>query len=399
MSKRFRIKDFIAGPAAKEFNADILSGTQQELLSGNPANLWSDLYVAGISGNILTDTYTVVDATIYNAGWFERKYSERNPDLIPGATSLDMKPTESDIIDAVQFGDYAFLLTNATTMGTQYNRTTKYDTDDTTWFREPHRIVTYVAGTSGDEIDIVCSGMTFNIVAESPDIVFGYLAGSTVYLYVKDLSGSVLDSTTVYSLSAGIPGNLPFNYLLEQPLRYPLSFARDGIVYGEIATSVVYTLSASLTGTQFLYSPYADDDSENKMYVNPFKLKNMYDNNWESRINHDSHNLDGARDYLKVGKTQETLWLSYKYYTETPTIVQDFQLVERVKGLYKYRPVEGHKSNIYSIRINNSGLNSLLTDEDLKTTLRDIIEETVMTAVKKIAPATTQLWQIIWSGL
>jgi hypothetical protein len=190
---------------------------------------------------------------------------------------------------------------------------------------------------------------------------------------------------------------------MEQPLNYSVKFNRAGLVYGDITgdITVVYTPpSATLTGTNDLYSPYANEDDPNKIYVNPFQLKNMYDYNWQNRVDHNRQVITGIREYVRVGKTQNTIWLAYKYYVEgiTPN-VQSYELVERVKGLYKFRANDGHKSNIYSIRIKNSGLNELLTNSYVKTKIRDIIEETVHTAVKKIAPSNTQLWKIMWEGL
>ena len=94
--------------------------------------------------------------------------------------------------------------------------------------------------------------------------------------------------------------------------------------------------------------------------------------------------------------------MSYKYYREIPTTIQEFELVERIGGLYKYRPIEGHKSNIYSIRIFNSGLNEDMNNtpeqKEVQNKLKEIINETVRTVVKKIAPSSTQLWKIEWIG-
>lgn len=401
--KRFKLDQFIAGPAIKEAYSTLLSGSYEELLTGAGIEVRSDLYIAGQKGNLLSTALVSADTTLYNAGFFERKYSVKNPDIddTSSAVDLQMQATDADIVGTIQFGDYAFLMTNETTLGTKYSVNSDRGEPDDQWYREPHAVVTYTPGTSGDSIDLVITYLPFNITPESPDIAYGYISGSTLILYVKNVSGTVLEANTVYSISGGIPNSLPFTYLLEQPLDESVSFARDAIVYGGLsgATTFAYTPYALLTGNNDLYSPYANETEETKMYVNPFKLKNMYDNNWQTEIEHAREVLLGARDYLKVGKTQETMWLSYKYLTETANITRDYSYVERVRGLYKYRPIDGHKSNIYSIRINNSGLNELLTDEDMKYELRKIIESTVATAVKKIAPINTQLWKIMWTGI
>ena len=108
--KRFRIKDFIAGRSTKEFNASVLSGSAGQLLSGNGTEVWTDLYVAGQQGDLLSSPVVSADSTIYNVGFFEREYSIENPDLISIGTDLQYKATDSDIIDAIQFGDLHSIL-------------------------------------------------------------------------------------------------------------------------------------------------------------------------------------------------------------------------------------------------------------------------------------------------
>lgn len=399
MAKRIRLRDIIAGAGLKEINATILSGDIATLLSGNPTESYSDLYVAGQSGNLLLSPAVSADSVLYNIRYFDRMYSVQNPEIYGTGTDLNVMASDADFIDSVQFGDYAFLLTNATSLGTKYNLSSSIEVDDSSWYNEPHQVVTYVPGTSGDQIDKIIKNMTFSITEEN-NILFGIISGSSLIVYVKDLSGSYEDANTVYTMSGGLPNSLPFNYLMEQPLNYSVRFNRGGSVFGDLSgtTTIVYTPDVTLSG-EILYSPYANDDSSNKIYVNPFALKNMYDYNWQTNIDHTREILEGIRDYIRVGKTQNTLWLAYKYYDENSSIVQNYELVERVRGLYKFKVIDGHKSNIYSIKIRNSGLNESIKDSDIKMKIRNIITETVHRAVKKIAPAHTQLWKIQFEGL
>jgi hypothetical protein len=57
-----------------------------------------------------------------------------------------------------------------------------------------------------------------------------------------------------------------------------------------------------------------------------------------------------------------------------------------------------HKSNIYSIRISDSGLNESITEEDVRKVVQDSINASIRDVVKKAAPIETQLWQINWEG-
>ena len=190
MAKRLRLTDVIAGAALKEFHATILSGDISGLLSGNFVELSSDMYVAGQEGNLLLSPSVSSDGTLYNEGYFERVYSVEHPDIYTPGTNLKVMATNSTIIDSIQFGDFAFLLTNATMSGTSYSRESSLNTDHSTWYTEPHKIVTYVPGTSSSEIDLYVGNIDFNITEEDPDLIYGMLSGSTLVLYVKNLDGT-----------------------------------------------------------------------------------------------------------------------------------------------------------------------------------------------------------------
>ena len=416
MAKRMKLKRIVAGESTKQIYGTILSGSN---INNINLEIWSDVYIAGQEGNLFSTTQPLTaDETLYNVGYFDRQYSIQNPNINNGC-DLKVNPTDSDIMDMIQFGDYAFNLTNETSLGTEYNLMTTqtignswyYNTHDEV-YKEPHEIAIYP--TTGDLSGQLADGsdelsgvaqtikyLPFNITPERPDIVFGYMSGGELFVYVKDLSAN---SDTVYSLSGGLLNSLPFTYLMEQSLNNSLTFGRDGFAYGGVSGSNLFVYSPLVSGgtADEVYSPYPEDANKFEIYYNPFKLKNMYNYNWNCEYDAEIDEMKGARDYLKVGKSQEHLWLSYKYYRDYPTSVQEFELVERVGGLYKYRPIEGHKSNIYSIRIFNSGLNEGLdnTDEQkvIQTNLRNIIDTTIRNVVKKIAPSSTQLWKVDWVG-
>ena len=422
MPKRLKMRRLVAGPALKQMYGTVLSGGMSEIPH---TDVWTDVYVMGQQGNMLTESITA-DSSIYNVGNFERNYSVRHPHLVDFGVDIEVKPTESDIMDMVQFGNYAFNLTNETSIGNSYDLLTtptignqwyfqnqsvdSYIED--VYYQEPHELAIYppTGDLTGDLADgsdelhgvkDIINQMSFNLSQETPDIVYGYVSGEQIIVFVKDQE---TNADTVYSLNGGLKYSLPFAYLMEQPLMYSINFGREGIVYGELSGDLQYVFTPLISAgvEQTLYSPYANEEEDFEIYYNPFKLKNMYNYNWNSEYNRIKKELTGARDYLKVGNTQETLWLSYRYYREVPTDVQDFELIERVGGLYKYRGFEGHKSNIYSIRIQNSGLNEDLNNSpeqlEIQSKLREIIEDTVRNVVKKIAPASSQLWKIEWQG-
>jgi len=403
--KRLKLKKYSAGPAVKQALVTILSGS----VSGSITDeIRTDKYIFGWEGNLSTDTSLSANSIIFNEGFFDRQYSINHPDITTfNGYNLKVDPTNSDITDLIQFGNYAFNLTNATTYGTGYATVTQLTSNEAvsgdisgSYYYEPHQVVTYVPDTTASEIQYYITKMNFNITPESPDIVYGLLSGNNFILYVPDVftSGNI-----VYSLSGGIPNSLPFNYILEQPLNYQVKFSALDVVWGDISgnTTFVYAISAvsGATGPDHpdIYAVSPENDDTNIIYYNPFKCKNMYNNNWNIEVTRPDI-LYGCRDYLRIGKTQNQPWLCYKYYRETYNDIQEFELIERVRGLYKLVPFAGHKSNIYSIRITNSGLNESITDENIKSNIKKIVEKAIIKAVRKIAPSYTQLWYIDWTG-
>lgn len=395
--KRIRLLKYVAGLSTKQALCQLLSGAASDSITDE---IRSDKYVMGWTGNLATSPTLTADSTMYMEGFFERQYSVNHPNLVSNGYNLYVKPTDSDVNDVIQYGDYAFNLTNATTMGTQYASTVQPVTAD--WQLDKHELVTYVPGTTSAEIQHIINRINFNITPESPDIVYGMLSGSTLIMYVPDV---LTRGTTVYSLSSGLIDSLPFNYILEQPLNYSLNFgsvntAYGGLVSGSVTSGdalyFVYSVNATLP-SPYVYSPDTNAPQDNIIYYNPFKCKNMYNYNWNTEVTLPDI-LYGARNYNHIGRTQNQMWLSYNYYREDPSIVDDFELVERIYGLYKFTPYDGHKSNVYSIRIYNSGLNEGITDTSVRGEIQNIVEKAMLKSIKKISPAGTQLWMLDWSG-
>jgi hypothetical protein len=79
--------------------------------------------------------------------------------------------------------------------------------------------------------------------------------------------------------------------------------------------------------------------------------------------------------------------------------VNNYQQVERISPASRSRISQGkHKSNIYSIKITDSGLNTSISDEDTRKLVQDSINTSIREVVKRAAPADTQLWRVIWDG-
>lgn len=386
--KRLKLTRYIAGQACKQIMASVISGST----FSDAIETRTDKYILGWKGNLVSDITAITsDGVIYNEGFFDRQYSVNHPDLYLSGYNQEVEPTASDIIDMVQFGDYSFNLTYPTAFGTSY--ATMMTPTVTEWYREPHDVVIYqpsAALSATSEIQHVVNKINFNITTESPDLLYGIISGNTLIAYVPNVT---LSGNTVYAATGIVEGSLPFNYLFEQPLNFNMRFSPFDLAYGIISEDTIYSTSANI-----VYSPSANNDDDiNRIYYNPFKLKNMYNYNWNTEVNLiDPTTINGMRVYLKVGKCGEQMWLTYKYYRETADPLQEYESAERVYGLYKLIPFEGHKSNIYSIRVYNSGLNDAINNITIKNKIKAIVEKSIIKAVKKIAPSNTQFWYIDW---
>jgi hypothetical protein len=387
--KRFKLNKYVSSHATKQTMGTLFSGSASDIFSSNATKLTdSGLYIAGWFGTISHNSTISADSYLYTEGLFDRRYSEENSDIVTNGVDLDVLPTASPIIDMIQFGDFAFDLTKETIDGTSY--ATRTTPEPSNWVTEKQQLVTYVPGDPGT-IDKIITNFDFQL---ANDTYYGFLSGSD-FSFFADPSGCLANEVNpTYSTS------LPFSFLFEQPLNSSVIFQSMQIAYGSPLGGndyIMYTPLPNLSHPPF-YSTRLDDDDVNKIYFNPFKLKNMYNYNWNCEYNRSTLFLTGVRNYKKVGQTQNTVWLSYKYIRENSTIVQGFELVERIKGLFKYKTLANHKSNIFSLELRDSGLNESMEDGPIKDKMRELIQQSILKAVKKIAPASTQLWKIIYTG-
>jgi hypothetical protein len=152
------------------------------------------------------------------------------------------------------------------------------------------------------------------------------------------------------------------------------------------------------------------------MSAQSFRLKNMYDPNWQTYITQNDEcmerTLDGLRKYWSIGKDSNDIWLSYSYRdVDNVNNFDQFELIERIEGFYKLSGCPLHKSNVYSLLIENSGLNERLEkgehnadsnsptfNKAIKIKVQELVEQNIRKLIDKVAPVHTQLWRIIWKG-
>jgi hypothetical protein len=76
-----------------------------------------------------------------------------------------------------------------------------------------------------------------------------------------------------------------------------------------------------------------------------------------------------------------------------------YDLAERIDGFYRYQTIPLHKSNLFSIRINNSRLNidDALSEKE-KQKIRKSVTTVVRDIVENIKPVHTQLLNVEFTG-
>jgi hypothetical protein len=96
------------------------------------------------------------------------------------------------------------------------------------------------------------------------------------------------------------------------------------------------------------------------------------------------------------------------YLTEVLKDLTYYDYLEQVEGFFKYQQENLHKSNIYSINIDNSGLNP--ENDNIENTeidkqknkvrkqMRNILETAIRNSVSKYMPVETSLWKIEYTG-
>lgn len=149
-----------------------------------------------------------------------------------------------------------------------------------------------------------------------------------------------------------------------------------------------YVLETDLTRMQNV-EPYGS------LEINLFKTKNHLKNDCNVFVD-DSDRVLAWRRYKSIGGNYENIWMSYSVdFAGTATnehLTSGYETAEHIAGFSKYKSDESlHKSNIYSIRIHNSGLNA---EGSIYEEIRNIFEKAVFNLMSKIAPAHCQLWKI-----
>ena len=271
------------------------------------------------------------------------------------------------------------------------------------------------------------------------DVDFG--KRNSEYEYRKKLkeSGVLLSGIRIENGISDEPDNLTFGAYVNEPgissderenrywLFWQVSQYKRGVSY----QTVVESSLKNLIGSRLVYpNNYSSGDLYGDVFVTKSFLDPLYDMNI-TLCNWDNENRKWTqskgsrypkmlravgRDYLGLGSCSNQLWLSYKPmdvaigYDEddervfarrvNPDPDLNYQMVEVVKNINRFESSIKHKSNVFSIVVQNSNLaedTSQDADEELekyKKQLRDSVTQFVRNTCQGIVPVHTQLFDV-----
>lgn len=152
-------------------------------------------------------------------------------------------------------------------------------------------------------------------------------------------------------------------------------------------------------------------------------------------ISSDDYNIEDCREYVNIGACGDLAYLTYRtnvrydnskkvinYYDNLNTeydslsneVIDYEESRQQAKDTYTYQHVEviesinrfdgslantsGHKSSLFSIRLNDTGLNESTVNDTTKQMLRQNIANNIRKIAEKICPANTQLFNVYFEG-
>jgi len=151
-------------------------------------------------------------------------------------------------------------------------------------------------------------------------------------------------------------------------------------------------------------------------------LKNFYNYNYNHEYEWtDKHGVEmneeskaiGWRKYIRcsISRYSDAMWMSYYYlrdisrYGDTDkkrniaSVMNNFEWIELVHGMLQLMNGGYSKSNVFSLKINNSTFNQVLQDSpegqrEANAAMREQIAADIRSFVERYIPAQTQLWKI-----
>lgn len=321
---------------------------------------------------------------LYNMTRSKIRSTATKQNLAKENVDLYLPIVSSDIIGICQNQNYAYALTEETDqdpikLSVIYNSSTKVDNS-------------YHYVLSNDHIDAHLYPTISDLTNDRS------MSCYQQYALSDDISLSSSRLSNVFSIIRNLNG-IRCNYLVEIPECTIWNRYTDGYIQADMAVTktfhdYVYNMEISsgnydlnncreycnigICGNK-MYLTYRD----NVQYENKYKYITYYDNLNDS-------------EYDQVHQTVIEHYLERKQARDT----YSYQHVEVVNSINHFddRGRGRHKSSLFSVILNNTGLNNSTIPEVVKMKLRKDISNNVRKIASKICPAHTQLFNVYFEG-
>lgn len=200
--------------------------------------------------------------------------------------------------------------------------------------------------------------------------------------------------SAIFDVKTNLSG-IQYNYIYELPLDLRYSYYDDGVTIGDLlvgknAYDSSYSMDVTQSGEGKLMLNHARQYAGIEYCSNSIFLK-YYDNlkyTETARVNTGVSNLNG--DEIVEVKTSKTI-MDDDYCK--------YQHVETIKNVNRFSTNLQHKSSLYSLELVDTGLNDNADIvESVKAKLRQDVKNNIRTIAEKVCPATTQLFEIYFTG-
>ena len=289
----------------------------------------------------------------------------------------------NDFENVVQFDDYAFALTKMThnepvMLSVQMNNMTDYDASY-------HFVL-----SNGQHLTYACP-MPNEVVNEQYE-TYQQLIDSNI-----GVSGFVLSS--IFNVKRSLNGVM-HNYVVE----IPESTKHNDYTRGYIMCDQIVCKNH----LDYTYTMPADDGfnlSNCREYCNIGVGGNQLYMTYRDNVSYVNTTPNGVKTALYAyyspidGLMHAYNAYEYELSMQQPNDSYTYQHIEVIDTWHRYDSAEkGHKSSMFSLRLNNTGLNSSSINANAKMKLRQNIMNNIRSIIDKITPANTQLFNIYFEG-
>ena len=316
--------------------------------------------------------------------------------FVLGLYSSDPRESQFSLWDSTKGSYLDPIFTDTDFINESYLRNYRFDNlysqQENVFFRNPYQKMINIAQKGDYTLFTLLSSTLSGVTYKHDETIDWQTENNSIIKYKNGMDNNLADFFDLSSIFCEISG-YTYNFLQWMPLDKAYYDLEDGINFGGST-----------------------------------KTKNMYDWNFNTNISYNAntsaYTLDNNRSYYRIGTNNGDIWLSYKANRQlsatieepisgitygkitndkniNTTNISNYEFIDRFKQINKFKNSGLHKSNIFSIRIKDSGLNEVLEAQygtDKKQQIQTAINNVIKNMTRNVVPTHTQLWKIEWKG-